>query len=151
MFIDGDRRVNVSQFSWLNDSDSDKDGMYTFEQEMQGKKYYLLHSNQSYLIQLSGLPDSTNCDLIDSSLVLIKLGSASHSWDVGQRLFSLGFDVINEHQIMFTMPRQKELNIVPAYYMMFFVDCMGKPSNATMVRFDNQANSPLQQGSNLFF
>jgi len=40
-------------------------------------------------------------------------------------------------------PNAMSSNIAPAYYMMFYVDCMGKPSVAKMVRFDDSANAPF--------
>jgi hypothetical protein len=36
----------------------------------------------------------------------------------------------------------KSANVPPGYYMLFYVDCMGKPSLAQMVRFDDAAKAP---------
>jgi len=44
--------------------------------------------------------------------------------------------------IQFTAPDAKASNPPPGYYMLFYVDCMGKPSKAQMVRFDDRANEP---------
>ncbi|TKB78033.1 MAG: DUF1929 domain-containing protein [Nitrospira sp.] len=79
-----------------------------------------------------------------SSLVLIKLSSATHGWQNGQQFIDLPFDEVQEtkNEITFLTPDAKKANIPPAYYMMFYVDCHGKPSVARMVRFDDKATTP---------
>jgi hypothetical protein len=32
--------------------------------------------------------------------------------------------------------------IPPAFYMLFYTDCHGKPAEAWMVRFDDEASAP---------
>ena len=44
--------------------------------------------------------------------------------------------------LRFTAPNASTSNIPPGYYMLFYVDCMGKPSRAQMVRFDDRATAP---------
>jgi hypothetical protein len=44
--------------------------------------------------------------------------------------------------LQFTTPDASMALIAPAFYMLFYVDCMGKPSIAQMVRFDDQAQKP---------
>ena len=138
MFIDPGRTAVIQSMQWI-DIDSDVVGNAT----LQGKVYYLLHSNASYQLTVTNLPDQSLCSLNDSSIVLIKLGSSTHGWDSGQILFRLEFDVISDSVIEFVMPKQRDLMIVPAYYMLFFVDCRGKPAKSIMTRYDNQANSPF--------
>jgi hypothetical protein len=76
--------------------------------------------------------------------VLIKLPSATHGWQNGQHFVELPFRVANSvtREIQFRTPDAQRANIPPAYYMMFYVDCKGKPSVARMVRFDDQATAP---------
>jgi hypothetical protein len=81
------------------------------------------------------------CALGNGSLVLIKLGSVTHGWDSGQRLINLDIDTYRsnigkQHElpaVTFTVP-ELSANTPPAYYMMFYVNCKGKPSKAKMVR-----------------
>jgi hypothetical protein len=40
------------------------------------------------------------------------------------------------------MPSARTANLPPAYYMLFYIDCKGKPSIARMVRFDDAAKEP---------
>ena len=135
---DNCRDPEIESFEWINAPS----GVSAFS-ILNDKIYYLIHSNETYEIVLNSLPDSNECDLEDSSVVLMKLGSASHGWDVGQKLYSLSFEIITQTSIQFIMPNQSELNIVPAYYMLFFVDCKGKPAKSIMVRFDDDASQAL--------
>ncbi|CAF0855980.1 unnamed protein product [Adineta steineri] len=130
LFIDGNRRTEIVSLDATNLN-------YSFRKVIGNQVFYLLHSNQSYTVQLSNLPQSC-CQQCKSSLVLNKLPSATHGWDGGQRLFRLIFtqDSLNE-QIDFVTPDARKANLPPAYYMMFYVDCMGKPSEAQMIRFDD--------------
>jgi hypothetical protein len=100
-----------------------------------------LHSGGLYNAKLQGLP--ATCPNGDASLVLIKLPSATHGWQNGQHFVDLPFRVVNPvtREIQFKMPDAQRANIPPAYYMMFYVDCKGKPSVARMVRFDDQAKA----------
>lgn len=73
------------------------------------------------------------------SLVLVKLGSATHSFDNGQRLVDLtiqeqkpsGTD--NNTSISFTAPTDDHFT-PPGYYMLFYVNGAGKPSHAKIVQ-----------------
>jgi hypothetical protein len=73
------------------------------------------------------------------SLVLVKLGSATHSFDMGQRLVDLtiqgqqpsGTD--NKTSISFTVPTNDHFS-PPGYYMLFYVNSAGKPSHAKIVQ-----------------
>lgn len=72
------------------------------------------------------------------SLVLIKLGSVTHSFDYGQRLADLQIEnVANGQQssIRFKTPENANL-YPPGYYMMFYVNDIGKPSLAKMVKLE---------------
>ena len=74
---------------------------------------------------------------------MIKLPSATHGWENGQKFIGLKINSGNtSNRITFTTPDAKTSNIPPAYYMMFYVDCKGKPSVARMVRFDDAAKEP---------
>ncbi len=106
-----------------------------------GKSFYLLHSKQDYRVSLSALPERCPKDK-KSSLVLIKLPSVTHGWDSGQRLIDLPFERSDdENVIRFTSPDREEANIPPGFYMMFYVDCRGKPSKAQMVSFDDSVDA----------
>lgn len=118
---------------------------YEAQKEIAGRKYTLLKSNTNYTIRLDGLPTPSSCGAsAKSSLVLIKLSSATHGWENGQEFIDLPFTSApgNPGQVSLRTPNAKTANIPPAYYMMFYVDCRGKPSVARMVRFDDQAMSP---------
>lgn len=75
-----------------------------------------------------------------ASLVLIRLGSATHGLNFDQRLVDLDFqqnitnDVNNlkETTVSFTAPTDKHLN-PPGYYMLFYVNEKGKPSHAKIL------------------
>ena len=95
-------------------------------------------------MNLADLPFSADCTG-RQSLVLIKLPSATHGWENGQRFYELPAEKLTGNQVTtleFTMPSAQSANLPPAYYMMFYVDCRGKPSMAQMVRFDNGAKEP---------
>ncbi len=74
-----------------------------------------------------------------SSLVLVKLGSATHSFDNGQRLVDLTIqeqkpsDTGNNTSISFTAPTDDHFT-PPGYYMLFYVNSAGKPSHAKIVQ-----------------
>jgi hypothetical protein len=78
----------------------------------------------------------------NASLVLIKLGSATHGWDNGQRLADLP---ISQDQatgeVTFTAPTNRHTN-PPGYYMLFYVNDEGKPSRAAMVRLGGTPPEP---------
>jgi hypothetical protein len=135
LFIDGQQRSVIASLSYARSNE------YQFESLIGGKRYYLLHSNSQYDIHLSNLP--TQCTLgAKDKLVLIKLGSATHGWDGGQRLINLQFNRISTTTLQMTTPDGRIALIAPAFYMMFYVDCVGKPSIAQMVRFDDEATKP---------
>src|SRR5207253_844691 len=73
------------------------------------------------------------------------LTSPTHGWENGKRFYELPAEKLTGNQVTtleFTMPSAAGANLPPAYYMMFYVDCRGKPSAAQMVRFDNAAVEP---------
>ncbi len=73
-----------------------------------------------------------------SSVVLVKLGSVTHSFDYGQRLAALAIsDVVlgGESTIHFTTPTNANL-YPPGYYMMFYLNEIGVPSHAKMVKLE---------------
>ena len=132
LFIDGSRRPVIISLSYDQND-------YQFESLIGGQRFYLLHSNTQYKIHLKSLPNRCP-NQSKSKLVLIKLGSATHSWDGGQRLINLSFQGRSLSTMLeFTTPEARIALIVPGFYMLFYVDCMGKPSIAQMVRFDDQA------------
>lgn len=70
------------------------------------------------------------------SLVLVKLGSVTHSFDYGQRLVELeSVANIDYSSVNFTGPENANL-YPPGYYMMFYVNNMGKPSEAQIVKLE---------------
>jgi hypothetical protein len=74
--------------------------------------------------------------------VLEKLSSATHGWQNGQQFYDLPFRTSGTNEIVFRTPDARAANLPPAYYMLFYVDCRGKPAVARMVRFDDQAREP---------
>ena len=127
LFIDGDRRAEIVSLNAVRKVIGDR-------------LFYLLRSNQSYIVQLSNLPTSS-CKQKKASLVLMKLSWATHGWDGGQKFFSLSFSSLDRRQrIRLDMPDANQANLPPAYYMMFYVDCKGKPSKAQMIRFDDSVH-----------
>lgn len=71
----------------------------------------------------------------NSSLVLIKLSSGTHSFDYGQRLADLKIDNVSADNstVNFTAPTNANL-YPPGYYMLFYVNNVGKPSHAEIVK-----------------
>jgi hypothetical protein len=130
LFIDPGRRAAVVKISAPS-------------REIGGKTFYLLHSNEKYDMLLGGLPASCAAGG-EASLALIKLPSATHGWENGQRFVALQFEAAPSHpeEVRLHTPDARHANIPPGYYMLFYVDCMGKPSVARMVRFDDQAREP---------
>ncbi|MGK7897349.1 MAG: galactose oxidase-like domain-containing protein [Xenococcus sp. (in: cyanobacteria)] len=71
-----------------------------------------------------------------ATLVLNKLGSVTHSFDYGQRLVDLPIKVLAEGSaIKFTAPTNAHL-YPPGYYMMFYLNDIGKPSHAKIVKLE---------------
>lgn len=72
----------------------------------------------------------------DGSLVLVKLGSVTHSFDFGQRLADLPIKVLEDGSSMeFKAPSNAHL-YPPGYYMMFYLNDIGKPSHAKIVKLE---------------
>ncbi|HVR08187.1 MAG TPA: galactose oxidase early set domain-containing protein [Thermoanaerobaculia bacterium] len=116
---------------------------FTFRKEIGGKPFYLLHGDQDYDLRLADLP--AHCATGNNgSLALIKLPSATHGWENGQHFFALPFTAAGKDpgKLRLRTPNAKRANLPPAYYMLFYVDCKGKPSVARMVRFDDSAREP---------
>ena len=129
LFIDPDRQARITRI----------DG--AVDKLINGKTYYLLHSGQRYTAKLDKLPVASQCTG-QPSLALIKLPSATHGWENGQKFAEVSFAARGASEISFTMPDAKQANLPPAYYMLFYVDCKGKPAVARMVRFDDTAKEP---------
>ena len=135
LFIDPDRQAHITALQPASPPG------YDFSKEIGGKTYYLLHSNQKYGVELADLP--SDCSGKAPALELIKLPSATHGWENGQKFVGLTIGSGGTtNAITFTTPDAKTSNIPPAYYMLFYVDCKGKPSVARMVRFDDMAKEP---------
>jgi hypothetical protein len=129
-FIDGDRQVKILHIA----------GTGAGEQKVvAGETYYLLRSFNRYALTLIDTPAS--CTTTER-VVLIKLPSATHGWENGQKFYELETFNNTPRQIAFTMPDADKANLPPAYYMLFYVDCKGKPSHARMVRIDSSAKEP---------
>jgi Galactose oxidase-like, Early set domain len=134
LFIDPGRRPAITSIDPVGSAASS----YEYKAQVGGKTFFLLHSDGNYNVTLDGLP--APCSDGNGSLVLIKLPSATHGWQNGQHFVDLPFRAGSDRrQIQFTAPNAKTANIPPAFYMMFYVDCKGKPSVARMVRFDDGA------------
>jgi hypothetical protein len=69
-----------------------------------------------------------------ASVMLIKLGSMTHGWDMGQRLVDLEFTQdLSTRTVKFKTPKRSH-TVTPGYYMLFYVNSRGQPSKAVMVR-----------------
>ncbi len=101
-----------------------------------------LIAGQAYLVELDNL--NSLCEPAAGSLVLIKLGSVTHGWDSGQRLIELPAGTYRSVQgtlgeqttyptLVFAAPEIGP-TVPLGYYMLFYVDCQGKPSVAQIVR-----------------
>ncbi|CAF1245208.1 unnamed protein product [Didymodactylos carnosus] len=139
LFIDGNRRASIRDIQLLTPPKA-----YNYKSVIHEKTYYLLKSNKNYNIILDGLP--MRCGKSIASLVMIKLPSNTHGWDGGQKFVELPYTVVPSNainngtgQIHLRTPNAQTANIPPAFYMLFYVDCKGKPSEAQMVRFDDRA------------
>jgi galactose oxidase-like protein len=132
LFIDGNRRAEIAALAPAQSV------RYQYQKGLGGKTYYLIHSGDRFDIKLNHLPSGCS----NGSLVLIKLPSATHGWQNGQHFYNLPFRMKAPDVLEFTTPDAKSANLPPAFYMMFYVDCHGKPSMARMVRFDNTATAP---------
>lgn len=134
LFIDGKRRTKI-----LNLSTKPSRGT-TFSNTIGEKTFYLLHSNRGYTIELSGLPDRPFTK--GHALVLLKLPSVTHGGQWGQHFIELPITKASGTTLQFQTPDAKAESIPPGFYMLFYVDRMGKPSVAQMVRFDDEATTP---------
>lgn len=114
----------------------------TFSKDIEGKTYYLLSSDMEYELQLDSLPEVAGDKA--PSVVLLKLPSFTHNWDMGQKFIELEITEQSESRgkLKFKTPNMEEENIPPGYYMLFYVDSKGKPSISQMVRFDDKATEP---------
>ncbi|AFZ27011.1 protein of unknown function (DUF1929) [Cylindrospermum stagnale PCC 7417] len=69
------------------------------------------------------------------SLVLIKLSSGTHSFDYGQRLADLKIENISADNSTINFTAPTNANLYPTgYYMLFYVNDIGKPSQAKIVK-----------------
>jgi hypothetical protein len=132
LFIDPGRRAAITSLEPTQRVD------YTPSANIEGKHFTLFHSGVSYHMGLEDLP---TCAPEEARLALIKLPSATHGWENGQQFIELAFKPA-AGGIDFTTPDAKVSMIPPAFYMLFYTDCRGKPAEAWMVRFDNEASTP---------
>lgn len=79
----------------------------------------------------------------DGSLVLMKLGSVTHSFDYGQRLVDLPVRLLEKDILIPSEPDQLEFKTPtnahlypPGYYMMFYVNDNAQPSIAKIVKLE---------------
>jgi hypothetical protein len=137
LFIDGDRRAAIASVAPVTPPTG-----YRAEASIGGKTFYLFHGNTDYRARLTGLP-ATCAAGQRPSLVLEKLSSATHGWQNGQQFYELPIrSTPAPGEIVFRTPDAHAAGLPPAYYMLFYVDCHGKPAVARMVRFDDQATAP---------
>jgi hypothetical protein len=148
LFIDGKRRANIEGITDVVD-----------EKTIAGKTHYLIHSKQTMSLELTDIPTEDRCDGEVGSLVLIKLGALTHGWDAGQHLFDIDIDSDSlsyaesddekktDGTLTFETPDAMEKQIFPAFYHLFYVDCMGKPTKAASVRFDDNVTKLLERAA----
>ena len=133
MFIDGRRQAEIAGLTPLGSM------KHEFVKNIGEKRYYLLHSDQEVEMAVRELPN--RCTGTES-LALIKLPSVTHGWDVGQRFIEVPITRSGsgmKKTVRFRTPNAAKANMPPGYYMLFYVDCDGKPSKAQMVRVDDHA------------
>lgn len=148
LFIDKDRRTEIENLTLLSPSPTEPTFNFveTISNKNRNKNHYLFHSNLQVRIELKNLPKPEDCT-IDSSLVLLKLGSSTHGWDTGQQLFEIPIQIHVQNEgsdagsLEFVVPDSEEMQIIPAFYHLFYVDCRGKPTIAESVRFDNNVQN----------
>ncbi|HET7234325.1 MAG TPA: galactose oxidase-like domain-containing protein, partial [Longimicrobium sp.] len=136
LFIDPNRRAAIRSITPVAPPQG-----YQPQAVIGGKTFNLLHSNAEYRVELTGLPNSCRAGQ-QASLVLDKLSSATHGWQNGQQFHQLPFRTSARDEIVFRTPDARRANLPPGYYMLFYVDCHGKPAVARIVRFDDQATAP---------
>lgn len=129
LFIDGNRRAAITGIS----------GSAQVEFDVEGKKVYLLKSLQDYKTTIQNLPKDNETENPIGKFALIKLPSVTHAADFGQRFYELESLKSGSG---FKTPDAAEANIPPGYYMLFYIDAHGKPSEAKMVLFDDKATKP---------
>ncbi|MGB5596651.1 MAG: galactose oxidase early set domain-containing protein, partial [Crocosphaera sp.] len=88
-----------------------------------------INYGETTTISVSNASGSTSED----SMVLIKAGSVTHSFDNGQRLVNLEKTNNGNGQISFTVPTDKHFS-PPGHYMLFYVNAEGKPSEGKIVK-----------------
>lgn len=157
MFIDGDRRTQVVSMTLLSRPSTANEDTFKFKETIRGhnpknnKIHYLFHSNLKASIQFSNLPET--CGIDGGSLILLKLGSSTHGWDSGQQLFDIPIESSEQNagsgegSLEFMAPDAEAMQIVPAFYHLFYVDCRGKPIVAESVRFDNNVQNVKETAS----
>ncbi|WP_055077780.1 galactose oxidase early set domain-containing protein [Pseudanabaena sp. 'Roaring Creek'] len=71
------------------------------------------------------------------SVVMVKLGTVTHSFDYGQRLAKLPIKVAQDNSsVGITAPDNPHL-YPPGYYMLFYLNDIGKPSHAQIVQLQS--------------
>jgi hypothetical protein len=73
-------------------------------------------------------------------VTLIKSGSVTHSFDMGQRFLQLPFTVIGG-ELEATLPANT-FETPPGYYLLFLINGQGVPSEAAMVRMNVAGQAP---------
>lgn len=137
IFIDSGRTVTIQDIKVAGKTPKNA----SIKESIKGKDFYLLKGNKEYLLTVKNLPASATKA---PEVVLLKLPSFTHNWDCGQLFLSM--QIVNQrgNQLVFKTPDMQADNIPPGFYMLYYVDAMGKPSFSQMVRFDDRAASPLQ-------
>lgn len=136
LYIDGARRARITSLAPVRPVTG-----YQPEATIGGKTFHLFHSDTEYRMRLDSLPASCPGGK-KPSLALLKLSSATHGWQNGQQFHELPITESAPGEIRFRTPNARAANLPPAYYMLFYVDCAGKPAVARMVRFDDRARTP---------
>lgn len=128
LFIDGERRAEIVKI------ESDHPVEFTVEGADRNAQVYLLKSDRTYTTTIEGAPKIDGKNDRSGHYRLIKLPSVTHATDFGQRLYEL--EPLAEGT-GFRTPKANRANIPRGYYMLFFIDARGKPSEAKMVLFDD--------------
>lgn len=113
------------------------DADFAETQNLDAAGYFRYWDQTEGYLQLGYVPYGADIDLwIDRAgeiekALLIRMGSVTHSFDMGQRGMSVPFDQ-NNGQLTVSLTSKRKL-LPPGYYMLFAVNDVGTPSRAAIL------------------
>ena len=99
-----------------------------------------LHYGQSLNIEVENVSENVGKEDDRGNFRLVKLGSVTHSFDMGQRLEDVNIEssgyIVNQNEsygsFNVKMPENRYF-LTPGYYMIFYVNDLDKPSHAQII------------------